>query len=139
MRHFALLTMSQHEVQEESYLPEPYAAMSWPTATRTLTSHAADEGVDRLPDLAWGVFLNEVGPPNGDLFLVPPPPAKLALGAREDHPRLGVDEELRYAALCVFHEATPERAPRRHLQRPSSMPHTGDRGQLFIRGKYRNV
>src|SRR5581483_4400913 len=57
-------------------------------------SEGLHERPDRRSDLPRRVLLHEVAAAHGDLALVGPPPAVLALGAGEDGARLGVDEEL---------------------------------------------
>src|ERR1700730_12399502 len=60
-----------------------------------LPSEPPHEARHRLPDLPRRVLLDEMGAPHGDLLLVGPPPAELALRPGEDRPRVRADEQLR--------------------------------------------
>src|SRR5690348_11494629 len=60
---------------------------------------AADPFGERKPDLAGGVFLDEMDAGNGDLALVGPGSAELSLRPGQGSPRVRVDEQLRNHVL----------------------------------------
>src|SRR5260370_11657290 len=63
-----------------------------------LTAQAADEIRHGSADLGRAVFLNEMDAFHRDLRLVRPRPAELSCAALYEHPRVGVDKQLRYRA-----------------------------------------
>src|SRR2546428_13188914 len=72
-----------------------------------LLSVPPDERGDRAADVGRRVLLDEVRAPDGDLLLVGPVAAELALSADEDGAGLRIDEELRHGA-----HAQPRRVAR---------------------------
>src|SRR5262245_28988248 len=64
------------------------AAPRWPSP------EPLEEGGDRVADLGRRVLLDEVAAAHGDLLLIGPGAAELALRTGQDHTWLGVDEQL---------------------------------------------